>query len=367
MKKFLSAILLCVLGWHAAVSAAPQFCPDGVATQTKQPLKVGIQYAPPFVMNDKNGWQGLSIELWETIALCMGVKHEYVEFATTEELLNAVTSRKIDLAIGALSITSKREQVLDFSHSYHTGSIGAIVPDASTNRKFIDVLKRFFRLNVMLVIVGLICVTIFIAFWYWRHESQYGNKFFADGPLKGFYNSVIWAIQLVFAGRGDPFSIRDRRGQLFVLFLTFFGATIVSGITAIITSSLTLQGIEWHVQNTDDLKKLNIGVMDTGHAREWAIDEKLYVKQMRSWPEVQRRLDEKSINAFVHDRDILQFLLKDQYLKNVRLEPVSFKPDNYGIAMPAGSPLREAINRSILAIEEDKFWAVLKGKYLGTK
>jgi polar amino acid transport system substrate-binding protein len=356
-----------VLGTGLPVAlAAPQFCPREAQLPSGTALKVGVKYAPPFVLeNGRKGWQGLAIELWETTALCLGTRHEYIEFATGDELLAALERREIDVAVGALSITSERERRVDFSHAYHNGSLGVIVRDVQQTRGFLEVLQGFLRPEVVGIVVGLVLATVLIAWAYWRVEGPRGNRFFGDGPAKGFYNAVLWSIQLVFSGRGDPFEIRHRAGQLFVLFLTFFGVTIVSGVTAIITSSLTLQGLQWRIQSVADLKTQDLAVLTTGRARDWALGEKLYVRQLRSWPEVQRGFDEKAIEAFVHDRDILQYLVKDGYLKNVRVEPLGFQADGYGLAVASGSALREAIDTSLLAIREDRLWAVLLEKYLG--
>lgn len=350
------------------VGAAPAFCPQDLpAVARSSPLKVGIKYAPPFVLSDdKQRWKGLAIDLWETMSVCLGTRHEYIEFTSTDELLHAVESQQIDVALGAISITNQRERQLDFSHPFHNGSLGVIVRDVTQTRGFIDVLAGFFRTDVVLVVVGLMFATILIAYTYWRVEGQAGGGLFRKGPARGFYNATLWAIQLVFSGRGDPFEINHRAAQLFVLFLTFFGVTIVSGITAIITSSLTLQGIERRIHNVGDLKNQHLAVMITGQAGEWAATERLYAVQLRSWPEVQRQFDERGIDAFVHDRDILQFLVRDGYLKNVRVEPITLRPSAYGIAVVIGSPLRKPIDRTLLAIQEDRVWSVLTNKYLGS-
>jgi ABC-type amino acid transport substrate-binding protein len=59
--------------------------------------------------------------------------------------------------------------------------------------------------------------------------------------------------------------------------------------------------------------------------------------------------------------------VKDSYLKNVGVEPLSFRPDGYGMAVARGSALREAIDTSLLAIQEDRVWQVLMEKYLGAR
>jgi hypothetical protein len=362
------SLLLLFLGWQPSAPAAPQFCPEGSALESQNTLKVGVKYSPPFAFSDeKKGWQGLSVDLWETIMLCLGTRHEYVEYATTDELLDAVSAHKVDVGISTISITSQREKRLDFSHAYHNGSLGIIVKDTSSNRSFADVLKKYLPLKVILSLLGLIVITIFIAYAYWSLESKRGSHLFPNGPAKGFFNSMIWTVQLVFFGRGDPFLISTRGGQLFVVLLTFFGVAIGSAVTAVLTSSLTLVGIEWHIQDMEDLKGQNVLIMGATRASDWAVREKLYVTQLRSWPQVQYELDENPKSVFVHDRDILRFLIKDRYLKGVRLEPLSFQPDAYGIALPKGSALRDPINSSLLAIKEDRLWQVLLEKYLGKK
>ena len=46
--------------------------------------------------------------------------------------------------------------------------------------------------------------------------------------------------------------------------------------------------------------------------------------------------------------------------------PRVFKPENYGIALPEGSPLREDINRALLALRESGRYDALRIKYFGT-
>ncbi len=108
----------------APALAQPQFCPPQAALPAGTPvLKVGVKYAPPFVMQgERGGWQGLAIELWETLALCLGTRHVYSEFATIEELIAAVAQGHIDVAVGAISITSARAQRVDFSQPFHQGA-----------------------------------------------------------------------------------------------------------------------------------------------------------------------------------------------------------------------------------------------------
>jgi ABC-type amino acid transport substrate-binding protein len=347
--------------------AALPACPEGARVEpTGVTLRVGLKYAPPFVLEgERGGWTGLSVELWEAVAACLGVKQQYVEYVTAEELLDAVGKGEVDVGVSALSLSSQREQRVDFTHVFHVGSLGALVPHRSSHDVAAGITRRLRQPEVMGTATALAAATLLIAYGCWRLERRRGNAFFCEGPAAGFYQSLLWSIQLVFSGRGDPFSIRHRGGQLLVLMLTFFGATIVSGVTALITSTLTLEGIDHRVRSINDLKERALGVMTTGRAREWALGERLVPVQVRSWPEVQRRIDERAFDAMVHDREILEYLVKEHVLHEVRVEPLSFNPQAYAFALPPGSTLRKPINLSVLALHDSADWAALRSKYLG--
>jgi polar amino acid transport system substrate-binding protein len=369
-SRWLNAALwaLAALCVPACCAASPS-CPEGVRIEQGQPtLRVGVKYAPPFVLeSERSGWTGLGVELWEAVAACMGAKQRYIEYPTVDELLDAVARGEVDVAVSALSLSSQRERRVDFTHAFHVGSLGVLVPHRADHGAATEIGKRARQPEVLAAAGALAAATLLIAYGCWRLERGRGNAFFSQGPASGFYQALLWSVQLVFSGRGDPFSIRHRGGQLLVFFLTFSGATIVSAVTAVITSALTLEGIDQRIRSVDDLKSRALGVMVSGRAREWVLGERLPRVQLRSWPEVQRKFDEHGFNALVHDRDILEYLVKERVLHEVRVEPLSFNPQAYAFALPPGSALREAIDVSLLAVQESAGWTTLKAKYLGTQ
>lgn len=367
IRSWCTAVLFAVCLHAAPVKAASPSCPEGVGPELAgTTLRVGLKYAPPFVIEgERGGWTGMSVELWEAVGACLGAKQRYVEYATTEELLDAVGKGEVDVGVSALSLSSQRERRVDFTHVFHVGSLGALVPHRPDHSAMAGIVHRVSQPGVMPTALALAASTLLVAYGCWRIERRRGNLFFSEGPASGFYQSLLWSVQLVLAGRGDPFSIKHRGGQLLVLCLTFFGATIVSGVTAVITSTLTLEGIDQRVRSINDLKARSLGVMTTGRAREWALNQHLLPLQMRSWPQVQRRIDEHAFDALVHDRDILEYLVKEHVLRDVRVEPLSFSPQAYAFALPAGSALRKPINLSLLALRDSAGWSALESKYLG--
>ena len=81
---------------------------------------------------------------------------------------------------------------------------------------------------------------------------------------------------------------------------------------------------------------------------------------------LQRKFDEGVVDVFIHDKEILQYLVTTKALVDVKLAPLSLVPQDYAIAFPEGSALREPVNRSLLSILDEEVWQTYLNQYLGT-
>ena len=80
----------------AVVLIASLLVAVGGQAQPNEALIIGTKEAPPFAMKDSSGrWTGLSIELWEEIALELGLTYEVREY-DLQGLLDAVESGEVD-------------------------------------------------------------------------------------------------------------------------------------------------------------------------------------------------------------------------------------------------------------------------------
>jgi len=57
--------------------------------------------------------------LWNKIAQELGVKTKYIYFDSTTDLINATKDENIDAGVSAITITSDREKLIDFSTSMY--------------------------------------------------------------------------------------------------------------------------------------------------------------------------------------------------------------------------------------------------------
>ena len=155
-QPLLFLLLLAVLAATASVARAEDDPPE------KRTMVIGTKDAPPFSMRDAGGrWHGISIELANRIAAEIDLEIEYRE-VTLDGLLAGVQDGTLDAAVAALTVTSEREEVIDFTHAFHTSGLGIAVPAKSESgwgailgRVFSsDFLQAVFALVVVLAAVG---------------------------------------------------------------------------------------------------------------------------------------------------------------------------------------------------------------------
>jgi polar amino acid transport system substrate-binding protein len=95
---------------------------------------------PPFSMiNDKNEVVGFDVEIGSEIAKRLGVEPKIVTTAW-DGILAGLIAGKFDTIVGSMSITPKRQEVVDFVGPYYTAGRAIFVPKDS-DAKTLDDLK----------------------------------------------------------------------------------------------------------------------------------------------------------------------------------------------------------------------------------
>lgn len=72
-----------------------------------------------------------------------------------------------------------------------------------------------------------------------------------------------------------------------------------------------------------------------------------------------------AVDAVVYDEPMLRYEVRQGFGPALAVLPVTFERQLYAIALPAGSPLREPLNRALLARTTSPDWARLVSTYLG--
>ncbi|TYC64774.1 transporter substrate-binding domain-containing protein [Stappia sp. BW2] len=110
--------------------AAAALAATAITGALAEEVKVGVaaEPYPPFTSPDSSGnWVGWEIEFMD--AICAEAKLDCVVTPVSwDGIIPALTSGKIDMIIGSMSITEERLKTIDFSDKYYntpTGIIGA--------------------------------------------------------------------------------------------------------------------------------------------------------------------------------------------------------------------------------------------------
>ncbi|WVM91386.1 transporter substrate-binding domain-containing protein [Halopseudomonas pachastrellae] len=149
-------LLLCLL-----LCSAPLVHAQTSDTSTA-PLRVGITEVPPFVIADGKGdWEGISIDLWRAIADRQGWEYEW-QVMPFSDLLEAVEQGEVDVVVGALTMTSEREAVFDFSHPFYQTGLSIGLPH-SPKQGLLQSLKALFSWGFLSVIGALALLLLVLA------------------------------------------------------------------------------------------------------------------------------------------------------------------------------------------------------------
>jgi ABC-type amino acid transport substrate-binding protein len=73
------------------------------------------------------------------------------------------------------------------------------------------------------------------------------------------------------------------------------------------------------------------------------------------------------IDAFVYDKPLLTWLVMRDFSNTARVLELTFDNQNYAIALPKGSPLRQMIDVHILEEVESEWWQQTLFEYLGKR
>ena len=97
------------------------------------------------------------------------------------------------------------------------------------------------------------------------------------------------------------------------------------------------------------------------YLRENQISFQPYKKQFEGL----RAIADGEVEAFVYDAPLLRYLINLNFKGKLEVLPRTFERQDYGIALPSHSPLREPINRVLLKKVREPAWQDTLSRYLG--
>lgn len=341
-------------------------CQAVSAAQSETRIKVGISPFSPFVILSEEEPIGLSIDLWRALSRETGLDFEFVEYKGVADKLKNLQEGSIDIAIGGITLTEKREELFDFTHPvYHTG-LDILIPEVG-NPTLGGLLSSLFKGQKVFLFGGLIFLIIIAGhiIWLGERSSKKRTTSFHRKYLPGVFEGMYWAlITASTIGYGDKVPQRwigrALAAIIIIIFLPLFGYFIAQ-----LSSDLTMQSLKANINGLEDLRGRRVAVVGGTTSYEYMKKERAYIDEFATVEDAYDALLKGTVDAVVYDAPNLLFYANGEGKGKVTVVGKIFEPQDYGLALPQGSPLREKINRAILTLVENDEWARTVAKWLG--
>jgi ionotropic glutamate receptor len=381
---------------------------------------------------DKNGnqlYEGYCMDLLDKISKKLNFEYEVVvrknnitmmsnsygkKDETTGEwdgLIGDLARGETDLVVADLTMTSEREEIIDFVSPYFDQAGISIVLRKKVREqslfKFLSVLKT----EVWLGIVGAVIVTALLI-WLLDRYSPYSarnNKAAYPYPCRDFtLKESFWFALTSLTPQGGGEAPKALSGRVLVAAYWLFVVLMLATFTANLAAFLTVERMQTTVQSLEELarqSRINYTVTAGTSYMEYFVnmagaEEELYNKwkeltlnssgnpsKYRVWDypireqythilrvieetvpvkQVEEGLKRVLANengefAFIHDAARIRYEVYNNCNLTEVGEPFAEQP--YALAVQQGSHLQEELSRAILELQKDRYFEGLQSKY----
>jgi len=324
-------------------------------------LKIGIKPSEPWVMYDQNASEenrkpiGFSIDLWNKIAKELKVDTAWVYYDSTSALIEATKKGEIDAGISAVTITSAREEKIDFSSSMYELGLQVMVDASKSSASVLELMakeiKKMMNLETTIMFLLFLLVTMHLRWFVDRRDEN--SDLFSKNYGRGILDSFWWGITMLITWETPP---SKGFARVIDLMWHIVGILAVSILTAIVTSALTAQAIGGSIRSEKDLAGKYVAAVATDAPRRYVEKIGANVIPVKTVAEGIALVRSGKAEALVHDGPRLVYLAnkinKKEKKKILMVAPFTFNPQNYGIVFPTRSELKEPTNRALLKLRE---------------
>lgn len=330
----------------------------------KDTLRVGYTPAAPFITIDNEQQQGISYWLWDKIAKNLDVEYELVNLEF-KEVLKGLEEGTIDLSINPLTVTSERNRNMLFTHPFFVSKTVIVVKESSSFHKFQHFLRSFFSTNFLQGIVILILIIGLFGVITWYFERKENPEQFRKG-WKGIWDGLWWSVvTMTTVGYGDK-SPKSRGGKIVALMWMFSGLLFISGFTASVASTLTVNQLHWNPTDVDLFKNSKVGTIKSSGTEAYLRTH--FFKKINTYYNLTDGLDallNDELTAFIYDEPIVKYKLdNDEHYESLEILPIQCDLQFYAFATSDKQALlNRKISQEILEYKESLEWRLLLSEY----
>lgn len=357
MKKYLCCISLFILLPHFAL-AQPKNTQEG----KKRRFIIGIIEQPPFIIRDiANSYYGLSIDLWTYLANQLDIDYQYKVYDNVQDVLLDLNRGSIDVFLNPMYVTGTRIRQLSVSMPYFISSIGLAVKPSKNNVSLF--FSTIFSSNFLHIISFLALITFLFGIVIWIVERQINYEDFRPS-FHGILDGLWWsAVTITTVGYGDK-TPKTLAGKIISILWMFSAVTIISSITAALSSNLNLSDYNFKIEQVKDITNIEkIGVVGNSDSESYLQAHEISpLIQFNTCLEGLQALERGEVNIFVYDKSIMHYLITNNKMKGkVNVLPITFNKQYFSLLMPKAHPLLSQIDPILVEkLYQDSWKSTLK-------
>ncbi|XP_035697996.1 glutamate receptor ionotropic, delta-2-like [Branchiostoma floridae] len=337
-------------------------------------------FAVKSTTNNETSWRGFCVDLLEALATRLQFTYNLTESSDGHEgtlhagtgwtgAVGDVVDGNADMIVAALTITSHREDVIDFTKPYMEYGIGMLmkVPDVHGTYDFWAFLAPF-TLEVWMTILGSSLGVAGLMFLLAAVRSRLTRGALEDEDINlgtTLWVSVGWITGDIAIPGGISIKVLGLSWGIFTL-------VVVNTYTANLAASLTVKSLQTSINSPDDLigqTAITYGIeVDTAMHSFLQDQEGLETTYDKMWTQMQTHPDglQTSLDAavtrvregdyiFIHDGPWVEYEVLHDEANSCQLMMVgnTFLHRSYAIGLPHGSPYTEELTISVLEMKEN--------------
>ena len=365
-------ITLSLLAPATAQTPPPSVPPAGAPAAasdaaTAGKIRVVTRNLEPFSFEIDGKRVGFAAELWDELARATGMECEIQVVGTAQEIIDAIQNQKADVGVGAISVTSKREEVIDFSQPFYESGLQILVAGGSGTYadQIFGLLKSLFNPKLVGAFLLLLVTMLIISHLIWRCEHKVNADQWPEDYKAGLWESFWWTISTLLVGGADNKGPVGFGGRIIAIAWMLLSIVLVSLLTASFTTTLTVNSLKGDINGPADLPGRAVATVKGSTTETWLTDRGAKVKPFTAITDCIATLKAGEVQAVVFDAPILQYEATKSEDTSLQLVGPVFEKQNYAFALQQGSALREQLNQALLLLNEEGVGTTLREKYFG--
>jgi ABC-type amino acid transport substrate-binding protein len=223
-----------------------------------------------------------------------------------------------------------------------------------TTRQSTSTLEKLFAVllsrDFLIAIAVLLLILLGIGHLVWLIERRH-NPDFAHGYWRGIWEGLWWsAVTVTTVGYGDK-TVNGALGRILGMVWMFTGIFLIANFTAFVTTELTVSELTT-IKGVADLPGHKVATVAGTTSAEYLREQRIPFHGVDVIEDAYELLENGEIDAIVYDAPVLQYYAATAGNGALIVVGSPFKREDYGIALPPGSPYEEQINQALLEIKK---------------